>query len=293
MGFGWSGCCPLVPFREVRQSLPEREWVKVGDQQVHYLEWGKGGQPVLLIHGFGQSSRVFRRLGPLLAREGRVWAPDLSGFGWSERPRSADAYFPDGQVAMLGGFLEQWDGGMVDLVGHSYGADLALRFAATFPEKVRKVVLISPALQMGAGSHGLLKSAWIREAGYPVFRWWLEDPSRLRLMFERAYADPDLLDDETFFAYRSELLVEGLHDAYRGFGASLVDLETSRVGIESISQPVMILSGSADRIIPLEAVKSMAGEVPVKKLEGVGHVPPEEAPGEVAKQIRDFLHSKD
>src|SRR5205823_12650679 len=92
------------PFADVQRSLPADRFVLVGDQLVHVEQHGHG-EVVLLIHGFGCSSHSWRHVIPTLATRYRVIAPDLNGFGWTQRPRHPDAYTFAGQEELVLGTL--------------------------------------------------------------------------------------------------------------------------------------------------------------------------------------------
>ncbi len=293
LGLLAGGCCPLTPFADIRAALPQREFVEIDGAAVHFKEWGHGERSILLIHGFGQSSHVFHDLGPLLAGKRRVLAPDLRGFGYSERPRGAALYHPAGQAAMLTKFLEMKTRGPVDVVAHSYGCELALRLAAAHPEKIRRLILVSPALNMDIPPDSILRSAVARELLYPFARGLVCDRSRLRGLYERAYFQPDHLSEETMAEYHRQLLVEGLHRAYRGFGSSIERIRDGRVELDEIHQPVLMVAGAGDAITPPETLPAGRLGISVVVLENVGHVAPEEAPRELAREVREFLSMED
>ncbi|GAA5481928.1 alpha/beta fold hydrolase [Haloferula sargassicola] len=282
-----AACCPLEPMAEIRARLPQREFVEVAGQAVHFREGGKGGVPVLMIHGFGQSGYTFRELGPRLGR--RVLAPDLNGFGYTERPPDTAAYAPGGQEEMLARLVAAKELRRIDIVAHSYGCEIALRLAAHHPQLVRRLVLISPALNMDVAPDSAIRNPLVREALYPLLRLLVCDRVRLRALFERAYFHPDVLTPETLEEYRRQLLVAGLHRAYRGFGAAIPTMKAGRVEIDGVSQPILILAGREDAIVPVETLPSSGLGHRVAILEEAGHVVPEEAPEDAASEIRRFL----
>ena len=139
------------PYAEVCACLPPKKLLRVGDQLVHVEQAGQG-EPVVLLHGFGGSSWSWRHLMPALARRHRVIAPDLNGFGWTQRPREVAAYSYAGQAAMVLGVLRELGVERFHVIGHSYGGGLALWLAARHPERVRSLVLVSSVLPTTATS---------------------------------------------------------------------------------------------------------------------------------------------
>jgi pimeloyl-ACP methyl ester carboxylesterase len=102
------------------------------------------GQPVLLLHGFPDSSRVWRYQVPALIAAGmRVIAPDLRGFGESDKPEAVEEYAIAQSVADMVALLDGLGIERTHLVGHDFGAALAWVFAATVPARVEHLAVMS------------------------------------------------------------------------------------------------------------------------------------------------------
>jgi len=285
-----AGCTRLQRYELVASALPPESLIEVDGRWVHVRRWGAGGRPLVLLHGFGVSSYSFRELGPRLAPGRRVVAIDLNGFGYTERPERADAYSREGQVALVAGVMKRLHLRCADLVGHSYGGDLALRFASSHPDRVRRLVLISPALDMQVGPQAGLRSPALRALLYPLLRWLLSNPDSFHALLATAFHRTEVLNREVSEEFRYQLLVEGLGRAYRGFGDSLAELERRSPGIQAPRHPVLVLAGRHDRIVPLDALRrQLPPEIPLEVLEHSGHSAAEEQPGELARRIREFL----
>jgi pimeloyl-ACP methyl ester carboxylesterase len=109
-----------------------------------YVEDHGQGQPVLLLHGWPDSARLWRHQVPWLAGHGfRVIAPDLRGFGRSGRPEEVAAYGLRNAVADVGALLDRLEVASAHVVGHDWGAAVAWLTAALSPERVGKLVVIS------------------------------------------------------------------------------------------------------------------------------------------------------
>ncbi|MEP7042079.1 MAG: alpha/beta hydrolase [Dokdonella sp.] len=115
---------------------------KVGDVEVFYREAGPIDAPVLLLlHGFPTSSHMFRELIPLLARDYRVIAPDLPGFGQTKAPpRGKFDYSFDNLARVLGEFVEAMALERYALYIFDYGAPTGLRLAVAHPERVSAII---------------------------------------------------------------------------------------------------------------------------------------------------------
>jgi pimeloyl-ACP methyl ester carboxylesterase len=127
-----------------------------GELVVHYVEAGSG-QPVRLLHGFLEWSDTWRHNLPALAGSGRIIAPDLRGFGLTERgPRRGDAL--GDQVKLVKGLMDALGVEQAVRSGHSMGGEVALRFALEHPGRVRALVLVDA-------------SGYVRRTPHPVERW--------------------------------------------------------------------------------------------------------------------------
>jgi len=120
----------------------------------HVLHEGTG-QPVLLLHGFPDSSRLWRNQIPALVKAGfQVIAPDLRGFGESDKPIETESYALPLIVGDVLGILEQLNAGRVHVVGHDWGAAVAWSLAALQPDRVDRLAVLSvghPATFFKAG----------------------------------------------------------------------------------------------------------------------------------------------
>src|SRR5882757_2200393 len=102
------------------------------------------GSPIVLLHGSGPGVSAWanwRLTIPALAKRHRVLAPDVMGFGFTERPPS-NRYDMDAWLKHLIGFLDALGLDRVGLVGNSFGSALALHLAARWPERVTRLVLM-------------------------------------------------------------------------------------------------------------------------------------------------------
>lgn len=115
-------------------------FVEAAGVRLHCLEWGDGGDPVVLVPGGGQGAHVFRDLAPALAAERRVVAITPRAQGHSATP--ADGYTVANVAAELGAAMEALEIGRATLVAHSLGGAAAARLAADHPGRVDGLVLL-------------------------------------------------------------------------------------------------------------------------------------------------------
>jgi 2-hydroxy-6-oxo-octa-2,4-dienoate hydrolase len=127
-----------------RTSRPEiGATVDTAGVATNYLETGSGA-PVVLVHGSGPGVSAYanwRLTMPELGAQFRVLAPDMLGFGFTERPDPV-TYDMDAWTAQLLGFLDALGLERVHLVGNSFGGAVALRLAARHPDRVDRLVLM-------------------------------------------------------------------------------------------------------------------------------------------------------
>jgi len=116
--------------------------LRVGDHQAHYLKAGSG-PPVVLVHGGASDSRDWVSAMGALSHRYSLYAPDLIGFGLSER--NQDGYYLSDFSDFILGFIETLGLEQLVLVGHSFGGRLCVEIALRHPEKVRKLVLVDAA----------------------------------------------------------------------------------------------------------------------------------------------------
>jgi pimeloyl-ACP methyl ester carboxylesterase len=126
-----------------------------------YVEEHGTGTPVLLLHGFPDSGRLWRHQVPVLAEHGyRVIVPDLRGFGRSGRPDDVAAYRLRTVVDDVGAILDGYGIGKAHVVGHDWGAAVAWLTAIAHPERVDRLTVISVPHPLAAPTIRQYEMAW-------------------------------------------------------------------------------------------------------------------------------------
>lgn len=137
---------------------------------LHYLEWGDPGAPLLfLTHGIRDHARSWDGVAQALANNWRVIALDFRGHGdsqWSPDGAYVNLYHMTDYANLIDSLS---DDGPVTAIGHSYGGNVAHRYAATFPEKIAKLVLIE-----GLGPSPKVKQGWADTPPAQRMREWIE-----------------------------------------------------------------------------------------------------------------------
>jgi pimeloyl-ACP methyl ester carboxylesterase len=118
----------------------EIKYETINDIRIHYLEWDSAGPPIILLHGMNDDAGIWESFAPLLASEYHVIAPDRRGTGSSGKPK--DGYNFPTLISDISLLINKLGIGPVILIGHSFGAEIALSMAARQPELIRSVVMI-------------------------------------------------------------------------------------------------------------------------------------------------------
>lgn len=214
--------------------------------KTHYLKAGRG-DPVVLIHGSGPGVSAYANwrlnIGPL-ARCLHVFAPDMAGFGSSEK---LERYGMDLWTRQLVGFLDALGLEEVSLVGNSFGGALALSVAITRPERVRRLVLM--------GSMGV--SFPITEGLDQV---WGYEPSleNMRRLIELFAYDRSLITDELVRNRHEASLDRANQQAFSSMFPAprqrwVEAMAFPEAQVASISAETLIFHGRDDRVIPLDS----------------------------------------
>jgi pimeloyl-ACP methyl ester carboxylesterase len=144
-----------------RRAAPPKglRYVQAADIRTRYQRWGTTGSPVVLVHGAFEQVDTWSRLAPLLARDHRVYALDLTGDGYSQRrgPYTVD-HFTEQLLGFLSAMHLGGPGERPLLVGHSSGAAVVAEAALRAPGRIGSVMLLDgDALDTGAGPPPALK----------------------------------------------------------------------------------------------------------------------------------------
>jgi haloalkane dehalogenase len=117
----------------------------LGGLRMHFVDEGLG-DPVVLLHGEPTWSYLYRKMIPALAEKGRVLAPDLIGFGRSDKPTSRDWYSYDRHVDSIHQFLRSSDLDRVTLVVHDWGGPIGLRVAIEAEERIARLAILNTGI---------------------------------------------------------------------------------------------------------------------------------------------------
>lgn len=254
-----------------------------------FLEQGQG-PPLLLLHGLGASSFSWRHnLGPL-SQGFRVLAPDLPPHG-----RTPPAAVPDYRLETLAaGILAFLDRRGVDraaVAGNSLGGSLALLLAHQCPEHVPALILLAPAVAL---TRMPLTLSPLRLPGLGLLAASLTGPWMLPLALRLMYYRRELATPEVAAGYAPSFATLEKRLALRRLVQALEIRPLGEVEalLADIRQPVAIIWGEEDRVLPVWQARWLKDRLPQAELHllpRVGHAPQEEAPERVNEIIIAFL----
>jgi pimeloyl-ACP methyl ester carboxylesterase len=255
------------------------------------------GRPVLLLHGFPDSSLGFRELCEALAACGfRAIAPDLPGFGLSDKPEGLEPYRATAVVADLAA-LARWAGPEpVAVIGHDWGGLLAYCLASEHPELVRKLAVLN-APHPESYRRALRRSLQLLRAWYILLfqlrglaEWLVTRRAFFRWMLRQLVARRDEVFEARVEAGRRELLRRGAARAALSYYRAMLrwPVRCSR----RIEAPTLILWGERDPSLDVHLLDDMperAREVVVERFPSAGHFVHWDEPEQVLRELLGFL----
>jgi pimeloyl-ACP methyl ester carboxylesterase len=272
-------------------------YATVGEMKLHYLRAGQGS-PVVLLHGFAETSHMWRPLIAPLAKDHAVIAPDLRGAGNSDKPQSG--YDKKTMAADIHALVRSLGHERVKIVGHDIGLMVAYAYAAQYPDEVESIVLMDAFLP-GVGAW---KDVWLAPADWH-FHFHGEVPLRLVVGRERIYLEHfwnDFAADRTRSVSEADRLiytasyaqsggVQAGFEYFKAFERDAVDFE--RFSRTKLTMPMLVLAGAqASGQFLVDQGKLVATNVQGVVVQGSGHWLMEEAPQDVIPRLLSFLSTR-
>jgi pimeloyl-ACP methyl ester carboxylesterase len=287
----------LRPARDL--GYPTSRFARLAGVEVHHEVQGPPvDEAVLFSHHFYGSTPTWRDVMAGLADEYLVTAFDRPGFGLTERPprsrwNGSNPYTRDTSARIGWELLDHLGIERAVLVGSSAGGTNVLEMYRQQPERVRGLVLISPAITGDVGPPAwlrpMLRTPQARALAPQIARRLASDVSAARI--SRSWHDPALATEAHAEPYQRMLRVEGWE---RGFW-ELVTAEPPpdlREVLPSITVPTLLTVGASDGIIAPRWNRRTAGAIPGARFEVIpecGHTPQEECPDALLGLLRPFL----
>jgi pimeloyl-ACP methyl ester carboxylesterase len=255
-----------------------------------------GAPPVVLVHGWMLSHYGWRKVIPRLAAAGLdVIAPDLPGFGESDRPdTSAYRYDAIGYCDTLLALLDALELPRVQLVGASLGGAVSLVTAARHPDRVERLALVDPLVYRTT----LPPEARLMHlpfAGRFLFRTAMSRTTIAYLMRREIYNDPAVVTPEWVDYVWERVQRPGGVEAAHACLTFAHDPDQVTRSTRAVRAPTMIVWGEDDRLFPSAFARRLQEEITgsaVRIIPGCGHAPAEERPADLAGILAPFLAAR-
>ncbi|SFO83603.1 Pimeloyl-ACP methyl ester carboxylesterase [Chitinophaga sp. YR627] len=287
----------LITFLSVstmKAQMPEAKFIEIESTKLCYYEQGQG-DVILLLHGWPQTSYVWRKVMPLLAKHNRVIAVDLPGLGNSG---PAPAYDTKSIAALISRFISQLHINKVHLVSHDVGSWVAVSFALNHEAQLNTLTVIDAAIP------GLMSDAVFRpENAQKIWQFYFhavgDIPELLVEGKEKAYLswyfsnksfvkdainEPDL--EEYVCAYTG---IERLKRGFAYYRAFTTSAQHNRTDLHRLQVPVLALGGQYALVEQIGNALQQLSSPEVIVVKDAGHYVPEEQPEETVRCIRKII----
>lgn len=269
---------PILPVTAPRAPSVNRLRLQDGTTLRYYRQGVTGRLPILMLHGYTDSSFSFSRVLPLLPPEQLVIVPDQRGHGDSDKPE--DGYSMEVMARDALHLLEALQVERAMVVGHSMGTFVARQMAAVAPQRVARLMLVDP---------GPATNTVLRELSDAVLQ--LSDPVDPAFAREFQYSTIQRPVPDEFM----ELVVrESLKLPARVWRAALAAQMSYEPVEELIACPTLVIGGAQDGVFSAPEQRAIAAAIPGARLtilEGIGHTPHWEDPGGFVATLLDELAS--
>lgn len=266
----------------VDDKIVEEKFIKIDGNKIRYLESGDSKKTLVLVHGLGSSAERWDQVIPLFEDDFRVIVPDLIGFGYSDKPLVD--YTPEFFSEFLKFFFVASDIKRPNLIGSSLGGQISADFAASYPQDIEKLILVSPSGVMKQSTPAL--DAYIMAALYP-------NEQNAKNAFEMMEGSGKKIPEKIVNGFIERMQ---LPNAKLAFMSTLLGLKNSKLvltKLQTISIPTMIIWGSNDPVIPiihLDSFVSAIQDCRFFRMDGCGHTPYVQEPHLFASKVLEFFN---
>lgn len=261
--------------------------------QAYIVEAGKRENPaVVLVHGLNDSAELWRPFIPMLAKHFHVISFDLPGFGRSSKGNKL--YSPANYVEFIHHVIRLYRHPQVRLVGHSLGGNIALHYAAAYPQQVERLTLIDVAGVV----HRLAYTQFLTHFGIQtVPEFYSEQTNDLKSLANTILGtladNASLIESGEHFMLSEPLLRENLLGGQpAAIAAHALMLSDVSDKLFNLSTPILLIWGEDDHVTPLRTAKILAANLPnagLVILDGTGHVPMRERPERMTQLLLEYL----
>jgi len=273
---------------EAEYAVPPSTFLPILGLRLHVRDTGNRNSPALIfLHGFGSSLHTWEPWAEMLSAHYRVVRFDLPGFGLTGADPTGD-YTDARAVQVLLALMDALDIGQATLIGNSLGGKIAWQFAADHPDRVSKLVLISPD---GYESPGFSYGKKPEVPAVMQILPYVLNSYLVRMNLTAAFADPRKMTPALVQRYKDMMLAPGVRRAMLA-RMGQVELQPPEPFLHRIEAPTLVMWGERDAMIPYTNAKNYIAALPHARLvtfTDLGHVPQEEAPERSLPPLEKFL----
>jgi pyruvate dehydrogenase E2 component (dihydrolipoamide acetyltransferase) len=260
---------------------PSPESIQVAERSIRYLKLGEGGEPVLLIHGFGGDQNAWLFNHEVLSADQTVYALDLPGHGGSSKDVG------DGTIVdladVVAGFMDALGLDAAHVVGHSLGGAVAAELALAEPARVLSLTLVS-SIGLGSEINGDFVNGFARG----------QRRGEIKPVLEALFADSTLVTRRLVEDVLRYKRLDGVDAALAAIASSMIaDDGTQKVAIRDrltdYPGSVLVVGGAHDQVVPPGHADGLPETVRTEILDAAGHMPMMESSTEFNRLLLDFL----
>jgi pimeloyl-ACP methyl ester carboxylesterase len=271
--------------------------VPVGPGAMHVERFGHGGTAVILIHGFGTSSFLWRNVAPAISDAGHTaYAIDMFGHGESDRPVDSD-FGIAAQAEYLDAAMTALRVARGIIVGVDIGGAVALRLAATRPERVEKLVLINtPAFDEIPSRDITQMQRSTAKFAFRTTRGVLGAAPLIEGVLKGSVSDPDTKMPVKLIArYLAPFAGRDGVNHLLAIASSINADDLEDVDIKTIHVPALVVWGEEDQWVDSKMADRLVNALPdgrLVRIPGIGRLVPEENPEQMSTLLLDFMRRR-
>lgn len=278
---------------EAKSPVIEESYVLLDGARMRYLRAGSG-PPLVLVHGLLGHSFSWRHAMPVFARNFTVYAVDLLGAGYSDRPVIDQTLRANAERLLR--FLDEIGARSCILLGSSRGGGVVMRAAALAPERVERMILVSPINPWSPHGKRIARLLSHRRVAPMFLRLAPHSEILYPLVLNRLYGDAARVHPGTLEGYAAPYKLPGSFEhEIRILSTWNQDLEELQFVLPRIAHiPTLLLWGNRDAAVSptsAEPLRKNFTHCQFVMMDGVGHIPYEEVPDEFNRVVNEFLLS--
>jgi pimeloyl-ACP methyl ester carboxylesterase len=281
---------------EAQPNSPTGEfWSVVDGARMRHWQCGSG-PPLVLVHGLLGYSFSWRFVMPALSTLASIYAIDMLGTGFSERPVGLDCSLGASAGRLLR-FLDAVGIASCDLLGSSYGGGVVMMAAALAPDRVRRLILAAPVNPWSARGNWLTPILTNRIVAPLIVQLGPRLEIAHSIVLRRMFGDARRIRPGTLEGYSASFRIPGTLDyvirLLRSWKPDMRELEAALPQIRRV--PTLLVWGRLDAAVsPVSAdkLRQQFADCRLVVFDGVGHLPYEEVPQEFNQAVIEFLSRK-